>query len=177
MLKPLAGGIGALGVDLQACARIPIEKSAPWLLAGRRATARFSFPVGDLLQVGLRLKRPETLETSRDASYTVAMPQPRKYASDAERKAAYRGRQAEARRVELQAKGLPPVPAISTMPGTARWKALIACATFALTATHKEMEAYRDQRSESWQESEAAELLQSRIDAIESALGSLEEVE
>jgi hypothetical protein len=105
------------------------------------------------------------------------MPQPRKYASDAERKAAYRARQGEARRVELQAKGLPPAPAISTLPSRARWAAMVANATALLTTARDEMEHYRDERSESWQDSEAAELLQSRIDAIESALGSLEEVE
>jgi hypothetical protein len=105
------------------------------------------------------------------------MPLPQKYASAAERQAAYRARQAEARQAELQAKGLPALPAIATMPGRARWAALVATATAHLVTARDEMEEYAGERSESWQESEAAELLQSKIDAIESAIGSLEEVD
>lgn len=105
------------------------------------------------------------------------MPQPRKYATDAERKAAYRARQAQARAAELQAKGLPAAPAISTLPSRARWRGLVTNATALLATAQREMEEYRDERSDAWQESEAAELLQSRIDAIDAAIGSLEELE
>jgi len=52
------------------------------------------------------------------------MPTPRKYKTDAERYAAYRQRKKEARNRELQAKGLPPLPGIPTIPGTRRWRAL-----------------------------------------------------
>ena len=52
------------------------------------------------------------------------MPTPRRYANPAQRQAAYRERLAEARKQELQAKGIPPMPAIPTMPGSRRWDAM-----------------------------------------------------
>ena len=53
------------------------------------------------------------------------MPTPRRYASPAERQAAYRRRQTETRRMEQKAKGLPPLPAVAAIPGHARWQALL----------------------------------------------------
>jgi hypothetical protein len=102
------------------------------------------------------------------------MPQPKKYASDAEKMKAYRARQAGARLEEREAKGLPAAPRISTMPGYRRWDATVIMARALLELTVTEMETYRDERSEAWQESDKAEYLQTRIDAIEEALTSLE---
>ena len=53
------------------------------------------------------------------------MPTPRKHESAAACQAAYRKRQAETRRLEQQRKGLPTLPAIPAMPGTARWDKIV----------------------------------------------------
>jgi hypothetical protein len=98
------------------------------------------------------------------------MPTPRRYASRAEQQRAYRGRQDEARQAERAAKGLPTAPAIPTMPGTARWEALIAGALSALEASRDEMQVYFDERSENWQESERGEELRERIETLESMI-------
>ena len=50
------------------------------------------------------------------------MPTPRRYASHAERQAAYRQRVAAARQQELQSKGMAPLPRVASMPGTRRWR-------------------------------------------------------
>lgn len=108
------------------------------------------------------------------------MPTPRKNAdrtmSNAERQAEWRRRQKEARLQELEAKGLPRLPAIATMPGTQRWAGLVAQAQTALQTAHDEMEAYFEERSEEWQESDRGDELKDRIEAIESLLSELENV-
>jgi hypothetical protein len=53
------------------------------------------------------------------------MPQARLYGSAAERQAAYRRRQAAARHSQLEARSLPPLPSLPTVPGHARWEALL----------------------------------------------------
>lgn len=102
------------------------------------------------------------------------MPTPRQHSSSAARQAAYRARQAEARQEERAAKGLPPAPAVPTMPGTARWAALIETARAAIETACEEMRSYHDDRSEEWQEGEKGAALQDRIDALEAVLGDLE---
>lgn len=62
------------------------------------------------------------------------------------------------------------------MPGTARWGAMLALAVNALQTTRDEMEDYAGERSEEWQEGEKGEEHQARIDAIDDALGTLEEI-
>jgi hypothetical protein len=104
------------------------------------------------------------------------MPTPRKYANDAEKHKAYRERQKAARLQELQAKGLPPLPLIATMPGAARWTALQETARRALETMRDEMQGYYDERSESWQESDKAEEMQRRIDALDSLLSDLSDI-
>jgi hypothetical protein len=54
------------------------------------------------------------------------MPQHRQYSDAAAKQRAYRARQAQARRDELRAKGLPPAPPLPTVPSRARWQALLA---------------------------------------------------
>jgi hypothetical protein len=101
------------------------------------------------------------------------MPTPRRYADAAQKQRAYRLRQAEARRTEQAAKGLPPAPAIPTLPSTSRWQALLEQARLALQTARDEMQAYHAARSAAWQESERAEALAERIEALERALDEL----
>lgn len=97
------------------------------------------------------------------------MPQPRRYASRAQQQAAYRDRRAAALRAQVQAKNLPALPTIASMPGTARWSAAIELAHTLLATVCEEMQAYADERSEQWQQSDRA---------VEHAdkLGDIEEV-
>jgi len=95
------------------------------------------------------------------------MPQPRKYESRAQQQAAYRARCAEVVQAQLKAKGLPALPLIPAMPGTARWRAATRMAHNLLTTICDEMQAYADDRSESWQESERGDLFSERLAGIE----------
>jgi hypothetical protein len=61
------------------------------------------------------------------------------------------------------------------MPSRPRWTAQVAAAVAFLEASRDEQQSYYDERSESWQESDAGTELAARIEAIENALGSLEE--
>ena len=102
------------------------------------------------------------------------MPTPRQYSSQAEKQAAYRQRQAEARKVEQQAKGLPPLPAVPTLPGDKRWKAIQEQARVLLQTMAEEMQGYYDERSEAWQESDKGDAMQERLDALESLITDLD---
>jgi len=105
------------------------------------------------------------------------MPTPRRYRTAAERQAAWRARQAEARNRERAERGLPPAPSVPTMPSTARWNALLAMAKAALEAARNEMQEYYDDRSETWQAGERGEAMQERIDALDTILADLEGLE
>ena len=104
------------------------------------------------------------------------MPQPKKHASSADRQKDYRKRCARARQVELTGKGLPPLPAIATMPGRQRWSASLNAAHELVERTVEEMQEYFDERSEEWQEGERGEEHQERIDAVQTALDALAEI-
>jgi hypothetical protein len=104
------------------------------------------------------------------------MPQPKVHESHAQRQAVYRRRCQEARRRQLLEKGLPDLPAISTIPGTARWRQAVASAGQLLSLVEQEMQAYYDDRSEAWLESERADQLQERIDAVSEARQSMEDI-
>lgn len=101
------------------------------------------------------------------------MPQPRRYSDAAAKQRAYRQRQEAARQAERAAKGLPPGPAIPSLPSTARWRALIAQAQLALHTVHDEMQAYADERSDVWQQGERAQMLSESLEAVERALDEL----
>ena len=101
------------------------------------------------------------------------MPQPRRYADPAARQRAYRARQELARLADQQAKGLPPAPALSTLPSRARWQALLTQARLALETTRDEMQSYYDARSETWQEGDRAAALLGQIENLEQALEAL----
>jgi hypothetical protein len=104
------------------------------------------------------------------------MPTPRLYANPAARQAAYRQRRVEARSKELAAKGLPALPRVANIPGSARWEGLVQQASLLLQAVHDEMEAYYDQRSETWRESEQGTTFLDRLQAVHDAREALEDL-
>lgn len=103
------------------------------------------------------------------------MPTPRRYGSATERQAAYEKRRKAARDEELREKGLPPMPLISTMPGTRRWTGMMNLAHALVQIVCDEREAYYDDRSEAWQESERGETFQDRSEEIAKLLESLDD--
>lgn len=106
----------------------------------------------------------------------MTVPQPRIHPSHAARQAAYRRRQKQARAQQLRARGLPPLPAIATLPGSARWAAAISQAACLLTSVIAEMQDYFEARSEQWQDGERAETHQQRIEAVQEIVDALEVV-
>ena len=99
------------------------------------------------------------------------MSQQREYPDNAAKQRAYRARQTQARRADQQAKGLPPAPALPTLPSRARWQALLAQV---LETARDEIQAYYDDRSETWQQGERAALLQDQLDSLGQALDELD---
>jgi hypothetical protein len=97
------------------------------------------------------------------------MPQPRKHTSHAERQAAYRKRSNQALARLLEHKGLPPLPAVPTMPGHARWRRAMSAIETQMTQIEAEMQSYYEERSQRWQESERAEEFQQKIDDLAAA--------
>ncbi len=95
------------------------------------------------------------------------MPQPRLYRSDADRQAAYRARCRQARQQQMEAKGLPPIPALPTVAGRARWKAALCQAEQLVGIVFQEMQDYYDERSQEWQESEKADQFLERHEQID----------
>ena len=104
------------------------------------------------------------------------MPTPRKYASSAERQAAHRRRSSDALAALSVAKGLPAVSPINTLPSLRRWQAMLHTASQVLESACEEMQAYADDRSESWQDSQKAEDMAERIQAIEAATDALHSI-
>lgn len=104
------------------------------------------------------------------------MPTPRHYANHAQRQAAYRKRIADARRQELQAKGMPPLPTVPTMPGVRRWETMSQQALLLLHTVQDEMQEYYDERSETWKESERGERMAERLQALPEAIAAVEEL-
>lgn len=94
----------------------------------------------------------------------------------AARQQRFRERQAEARYAEQQAKGLPPLPAIPTIPGHARWRAVFLSAEAALTLASQQMSDYYNARSEVWQEGESGEQFAERQEMLETVLSHLAEL-
>jgi hypothetical protein len=89
----------------------------------------------------------------------------------AEKQRAYRDR------LKQRAAGqLPAAPILTNIPPERRWKALQEQARTALQTMIEEMEAYRDERSETWQESERGESFQERIEALETVITELDEL-
>jgi len=105
------------------------------------------------------------------------MPQPRKYLNRAAQQAAYRQRQACSQQELLSLKGLPPLPAIPSMPGHARWAAIIAQAQMLLSQASEEMQSYYDDRSEQWQDGPRAEELLTRLEHLQETVAQLHDIE
>src|SRR5580698_4745910 len=95
------------------------------------------------------------------------MPEPKQYATNAKRQAAYRARAQAARNAQLLAQGLPAVPAIPTLPGHARWDAALQEAGRLLEMVSHEMHAYYEDRLEAWQQSDRGAAFEERMEAIE----------
>ena len=91
------------------------------------------------------------------------MPRMRRYASNAERQAAYRSRQREATNPPLD---LPALAPLSTVPSTARWKMAIDLAQRLLANVAEEMQDYSDRRSERWHEGYVAERFHENLDQV-----------
>ena len=104
------------------------------------------------------------------------MAQQRHHADHAARQRAYRARQAQARAAEQQAKGLPPAAAIPTMPSRLRWRALCDQARLALETVRDELQAYSDDRSEAWQQSDRAAALQDHLEGLTQLLDDLDDL-
>jgi|SRR5437868_15536944 hypothetical protein len=104
------------------------------------------------------------------------MPQPRKYETRAEQQAAYRKRRTNSDQELLARKGLPPLPAIPTMPGHARWNATFKLAHTLMESAISELLEYFDDRSDSWQQSERGEQHQERIASAEAVRDALDEL-
>jgi hypothetical protein len=102
------------------------------------------------------------------------MPTPRKYSSDADRQRAFRQRQRDARTAALVSNA-PPPPAIPTMPGTARWKALHDQARAAIQTMAEEMQSYHDNLSETWQEGDKGEAFREMIERADELRETIEE--
>ena len=94
------------------------------------------------------------------------MPTPKQHADNAAKQRAYRQRQREALAAAQKAKGLPPAPPIPTMPGTARWTAMMTAAYDLLNSAEAEMTAYYDDRTEQWQESDKGNEFERRLDNL-----------
>ena len=75
----------------------------------------------------------------------------------------------------LAKKGLPPLPAIPTLPGHPRWSAMLSQARSLLCAAAAEMQSYQDERSQAWQESPQAEEFLARQECLEEIIAQLEE--
>jgi hypothetical protein len=99
------------------------------------------------------------------------MPTPRKYACAAERQAAYRRRLAE--QTQAQSKTI----AIPAVPGHRRWQAMRNQCLFILNAAVGEMQAYHDQRSEQWRDSERGEALTDMMESIAEIVAALQDLD
>lgn len=102
------------------------------------------------------------------------MPQPAKYPNQAARQAAYRARCQQAAREAAKQRGLPPLPALPAMPGTARWNAALTLAQRLVEEVGEQMQDYFDERSEAWQDSDRAQDFTARLQAVEDAREALD---
>jgi hypothetical protein len=86
----------------------------------------------------------------------------------AQKQAAYRERQ------RLKAIGqLPASPGACNIPAEKRWSTALSQALRLMEQTRDEMQAYTDDRTEQWQESERGEAMQERIDSLSSVIDDL----
>lgn len=105
------------------------------------------------------------------------MPQPRKYATRAQQQAAYRQRCAATQSKVLAQKGLPLLPAIPSMPGTARWNAMVEHACQLLSDAIEEMKDYHYYRTERWQASFTGEEFLEKVEHLKRIRARLEDID
>ena len=104
------------------------------------------------------------------------MPTEKQRLQTAARQQRFRERRQEARRREQEAKGLPPLPAIPTLPGTHRWRAALRSAQALVAQVSEEMKQYAGDRSEAWQESDNAESFAERQGEVDDVLSQLDDL-
>jgi hypothetical protein len=86
----------------------------------------------------------------------------------AQKQAAYRDRQ------RLKAIGqLPDSPAPCNIPAEKRWSTALTQALRLMEQTRDEMQAYAQDRTEQWQESERGEAMQERTESLDSIIDDL----
>jgi len=105
------------------------------------------------------------------------MPAQKKYATAAQRQAAYRRRCAAQREVELASKGMPALPRVPSMPGHKRWDAMRTQALCLVEQIASEMETYHDERSEEWQDSQRGDSFTELIESVEEIADALRELQ
>lgn len=99
------------------------------------------------------------------------MPTPKKYASAAQRQAAYRQRLAAQSQSETMAGATPAIP------GYRRWKIMRGRCLSILETVTTEMETYHDQRSENWRDSERGEAFAEMIEAMTEIVAALRDLD
>jgi len=103
------------------------------------------------------------------------MARPRKHTGAAERQRAYRARLRGRRTTGPESSPAP--SAISAMPSTARWSALITQARTCLQTVQDEMQSYYYDRSDAWQEAERGLAFEERIELVEAAAQAIEDLQ
>ena len=98
-------------------------------------------------------------------------------AQTAARQERFRKRQALTRSAEQTAKGLPALPVIASLPGHARWRAMISQAQILLSTASEEMQSYSEDRSDAWQESIQAEELLAKMEVLQETVSQLQTIE
>ena len=96
-------------------------------------------------------------------------------ATNAQRQAAYRRRRRALIDDLLTMRGLPSLPALSTVPGWPRWKEAMARIAAQIEVIEAEMDDYYNQRSQRWQESEQAEAFSENLDLLRALLESAQD--
>ena len=99
------------------------------------------------------------------------MPTPKKYASAAQRQAAYRQRLAAQSQTETKAGATPAIP------GYRRWKIMTGRCLSILEAVIGEMETYHDRRSENWRDSERGETFAEMMESIAEIAAALRDLD
>lgn len=104
------------------------------------------------------------------------MATPRKYASSAERQAAYRARRSASASGGPGVGAEPQWPRIPSSPGYHRWNAMVRLAQSLTQSVVSEMTSYYETRSEGWQSSERGESFVERLESIEEVVGLMQEL-
>jgi hypothetical protein len=104
------------------------------------------------------------------------MPQPRKYASAAQRQAAYLERTRRTQDELLTKRGLPVGPAIPSIPGTVRWAFAIRQSRMLLEMVCEEMQDYHNDRSKAWKDSEKCEDFIERMETVQELIDQFDAI-